>query len=140
MRTCLILGIALLAACQKAAPGPIHPAAPGAQPPAGSPVAQNDPRASQARYQVPPLPPDAPVTRWQQFCWTGNDALAHLNEAGAQGWELVGVSIATTGDVAVPSTTFELGAGPVVRSTYINGTQLWLACFKRPLPARPADK
>jgi hypothetical protein len=86
-------------------------------------------------FHVPPLPPGVAVTRWQQFCWRGTEALWHLDKAGEQGWELVSVSVASTGDVAIPNSTFEAARGNVVRSTYVSGTTLVLACFKRPLPA-----
>ena len=110
---------------------PATPAAERSAPPAAIvPVPQPPADA----FHVPPLPPGAAVTRWQQFCWRGPEALWHLDKAGEQGWELVSVSVASTGDVAVPNTTFELGRGNVVRSTYVSGATLLLACFKRPLP------
>jgi hypothetical protein len=85
---------------------------------------------------VPPLPPGAAVTRWQQFCWIGSEALSHLDAAGQQGWELVSVSLATTGDIAIPPDRI----GNRLNSTIISGSQLVMVCFKRPLPpARMAD-
>lgn len=143
-RSCALAGLVLLAACQQAvAPAPNNPATvrPAAESsyqaagpaPAGSYGARAAPAI--ARYDVPPLPRDAAVPRWQQFCWSGSEALAHLNDAGAQGWELVSVSVAATPDVAIPQSTFEPAQGQVVRSQVVSGTQMWLVCFKRPIQA-----
>src|ERR1041385_5515720 len=118
MRTGIVVGLLLLGACQSAAvsTGPSQPAAPMS----GLPAAASDPTTSRpvlapvpspgataqhqlmapqvadtpydaARFRVPPLPPGSPIQRWQQFCWVGAEALAHLDDAGAQGWELVSV-------------------------------------------------
>jgi hypothetical protein len=86
------------------------------------------------RFYVPPLPPDAPIPRWQQFCWAGSaEVLAHMDGAGAQGWELVNVSVAMSGDVAVPHST-GIGMNQGIVSEYIAGRQVWIACFKRLIP------
>jgi hypothetical protein len=142
LRSYELAGLLLLASCQQAvAPAPNHPATVGAtaEPPktaaGAAPVAANGARASQAiaRFHVPPLPPDVAVPRWQQFCWSGSEALAHLNEAGEQGWELVSVTVAATPEVAIPQSTFEPFQGQVVRTQVMAGTQMWLVCFKRPI-------
>jgi len=108
-----------------------------AQRPAQVAILPNPPSTEpDPRFHVPPLPPDSPLPRWQQFCWVGGgEALAHLNEAGAQGWELVNVSVAATSDVAVPHSDTRWGDRRVITSDYIAGRQTWIACFKRPVPA-----
>jgi hypothetical protein len=141
LRSYELAGLVLLAACQQAvAPAPNHPATlrSTAEPPPAAgraPAASNGARASQAiaRFHVPPLPPDVAVPRWQQFCWSGSEALGHLNEAGEQGWELVGVTVAAVPEVAIPQSTFEPFQGQVVRTHVMSGTQMWLVCFKRPI-------
>jgi hypothetical protein len=84
-------------------------------------------------YHVPPLPPDVTLPRWQQFCWTGVEALWHLNEAGEQGWELVSAMLSVTPGVAIPQSTFEPFQGQVIRTHVTPGDHTWVVCFKRPL-------
>lgn len=144
MATRLIL-LALLGGC--ATPGAAGPtggdapreAAPSLSPPPTTlqlPPARARPEERlEARFAVPALPPDAPVTRWQQFCWTGVEAWSqqHLNDAGAQGWELVSVTVGVTSSVVVPHTEF----GGRTTSDVVPGGQVWVTCFKRPLIAAP---
>jgi hypothetical protein len=127
----------------------------GDAPPAIQPAAMSpDPVTSQlppaiarpeerfdARFQVPPLPPDVPVTRWQQFCWTGVEAWSqqHLSDAGAQGWELVGVTVGVTSNVAIPRTE-GYGIRERITSEVVQGGQIWVTCFKRPLVAAPPSR
>jgi hypothetical protein len=56
--------------------------------------------------------------------------LNHLDEAGAQGWELVSVAVAATGDVAIPE---GINWQRDITTTVVRGTQVVLVCFKRPL-------
>jgi hypothetical protein len=117
---------------QGALPSPAPPQRASLPPPRAPTVRPAD------RFEVPVLPPEVPVTRWQQFCWTGAEALSqeHLSAAGAQGWELVSVTVAATSNVAIPHSS-GYGNDTAITSDILYGGQVWVTCFKRPLAAAP---
>jgi len=68
--------------------------------------------AATSSFVVPPLHAQAAATRWEHNC--GHDASkAQLDEAGAQGWELVSVSVLHRTNTLQDSTLFYCFKRPV---------------------------